>query len=93
MSPLTPGSPEGDSNPVIRTDCMCSVNCAEAAWNYVREQGRILGAGRSFGGWPPGVTKGASKRKGKEEIKEKKKEREKEERREGDKKEKIGKST
>ena len=23
-----------DLNPVIRTDCMCSVKCAEAAWNY-----------------------------------------------------------
>ena len=34
ISPLTPGSPGSDLNPVIRTDCMCSVKCAEAAWNY-----------------------------------------------------------
>ena len=34
MSPLTPGSPGSDLNPVIRTDCMCSVKCAEAVWNY-----------------------------------------------------------
>ena len=34
VSSLTPGSPGGDSNPVIRTDFMCSVKCAEAAWNY-----------------------------------------------------------
>ena len=43
MSPLTPGSPGSDLNPVTRTDCMCSVKCAEAvcsvkcaeaAWNY-----------------------------------------------------------
>ena len=32
--PLTPGSPGSDLSPVIRTDCMCSVKCAEAAWNY-----------------------------------------------------------
>ena len=31
---LTPGSPGNDLNPVIRTDCICSVKCAEAAWNY-----------------------------------------------------------
>ena len=34
ISPLTPGSPGSDLNPVIRTDCICSVKCAEAAWNY-----------------------------------------------------------
>ena len=34
MSPLTPGSPGSDLNPVIRTDRMCSVKCAEATWNY-----------------------------------------------------------
>ena len=31
-----PFDPEGqgsDLNPVIRTNCMCSVKCAEAAWN------------------------------------------------------------
>ena len=27
-------SPGSDLNPVIRTDCICSVKCAEAAWNY-----------------------------------------------------------
>ena len=31
---LTLGSPGSDLNSVIRTDCMCSVMCAEAAWNY-----------------------------------------------------------
>ena len=31
---VAPGSPGSDLNPVIRTDCMCSVKCAEAAWNY-----------------------------------------------------------
>ena len=31
ISPLTPGSPGSDLNPVIRTDCICSVKCAEAA--------------------------------------------------------------
>ena len=33
-SPLTPGSPGSDLNPVIRSDCVCSVKYAEAAWNY-----------------------------------------------------------
>ena len=33
-SPLTPGSPVSDLNPVIRTNCTCSVKYAEAAWNY-----------------------------------------------------------
>ena len=28
---LTPGSPGSDLNPVIRTDYMCSVKCAESA--------------------------------------------------------------
>ena len=32
--PFGPGSPGSDSNLVIRTDCICSVKCAEAAWNY-----------------------------------------------------------
>ena len=31
---VAPGSPGNDLNPVIRTDCKCSVKCAEAAWNY-----------------------------------------------------------
>ena len=31
---VAPGSPGSDLSPVIRTDCMCSVKCAEAAWNY-----------------------------------------------------------
>ena len=30
VSPSTPGSPCCDLNPVIRTDCMCSVKFAEA---------------------------------------------------------------
>ena len=30
-----PGSPGSDLNPVIRTDCMCYVKCAEA---YIRVQ-------------------------------------------------------
>ena len=34
ISPLTPGSPGSDLIPVIRTNCICSVKCAEAAWNY-----------------------------------------------------------
>ena len=34
VNPLTPGSPGSDLNPVIRTDCMYSVKCAEAVWNY-----------------------------------------------------------
>ena len=34
ISPLIPGSPGRDLNTVIRTDCMCSVKCAEAVWNY-----------------------------------------------------------
>ena len=34
INPLTPGSGGSDLNRVIRTDCMCSVKCAEAAWNY-----------------------------------------------------------
>ena len=34
ISPLTPASSGSDLNPVISTDCMCSVKCAEAAWNY-----------------------------------------------------------
>ena len=33
-SPLTPVSPGSDLNLVIRTDCVCSVKCAEATWNY-----------------------------------------------------------
>ena len=33
ISPLTPGSQGSDLNPVIRTNSMCSVNCAEALWN------------------------------------------------------------
>ena len=33
ISPLTPGSSGSDLNPVIRTDCMCSVKCAEASRN------------------------------------------------------------
>ena len=33
ISPLTPGSAGSDLNPVIRTNCICSVKCAEAAWN------------------------------------------------------------
>ena len=31
---LTPGSPGSDLNPMIRNNCICSVKCAEAAWNY-----------------------------------------------------------
>ena len=34
IDPLTPGSPGSDLNSRIRTNCMCSVKCAEAAWNY-----------------------------------------------------------
>ena len=40
MGPFTPGSPGSDLNRVIRTDCMCSVKCAEAAWNY--KSGRYI---------------------------------------------------
>ena len=29
---LTPGSPGSDLSPVIRTNCTCSVKCAEAVW-------------------------------------------------------------
>ena len=32
--PFDPGSPGSDLNPVIRSDSMCSVKCAEAAGNY-----------------------------------------------------------
>ena len=39
ISPLTPESPGSDLNLVIRTNCMCSVKCAEAAWNY--KSGRL----------------------------------------------------
>ena len=34
IRPLTPGSPGSDLNSVVRTDCMCSVKCAEATCNY-----------------------------------------------------------
>ena len=34
ISPLTPGSPGSDLSPVIRPNCIYSVKCAEAAWNY-----------------------------------------------------------
>ena len=37
ISLLTPGSPGSDLNSVVRTDCICSVKCAEAAELQVRE--------------------------------------------------------
>ena len=34
IKPFDPRGPGNDLNPVIRTDGMCSLNCAEAPWNY-----------------------------------------------------------
>ena len=39
ISTLTPGSPASDLNLVIRTDYMCSVKCAEAAWKITSQEG------------------------------------------------------
>ena len=42
IRPLTPGCPGSNLNLVIRTNCICSVKCAEAAWNYKSERHSAL---------------------------------------------------